>query len=123
MQQIAVVHIAATSYGAAVAGQQEAALELAKKAIAAAPEWDEPYYLAGISLYYIRRYVEAGDSLARAVEINPNSSRALFLEAIALVSQDKREEAEQSLRRAIALQPNNARVRCHLGILLMRSNM
>jgi tetratricopeptide (TPR) repeat protein len=104
------------------AGQQESALELANKAIAAAPQWDEPYYLAGISYYYIRRYVEAEESLARAVELNPNSARAVFLDAIALISQDKRDEAEKSFRRAIALQPANARFHCHLGILLMRQN-
>ena len=56
------------------AGQQESALELANKAIAAAPQWDEPYYLAGISYYYIRRYVEAKKP-GRAVELNPNSAR------------------------------------------------
>jgi tetratricopeptide (TPR) repeat protein len=104
------------------AGQQDAALEVAKKAITLAPQWDEPYYLAGISYYYIRRYVEAEESLARAVELNPNSARAVFLDAIALVSQDKRDEAEKSFRRAIALQPANARFHCHLGILLMRQN-
>lgn len=104
------------------AGQQNAALEVAQKAIALAPKWDEPYYLAGISYYYIRRYAEAGDSLHQAAELNPNSARTWFLEAIALVSQDKRDEAEKCFRRAIALQPENARFHCHLGIFLMRQN-
>src|SRR6185369_6235548 len=96
--------------------------ELAQKAIAQAPQWDEPHYLAGVSLYFIRRYAEAAQSLARAAELNPNSARTLFLEAVALVSQDKHAEAEQCFRRAIALDPNNARFRCHLGIFLMRQN-
>ena len=104
------------------AGQQEAAVELAQKAIAQAPQWDEPHYLAGVSLYFIRRYAEAAQSLARAAELNPNSARTLFLEAVALVSQDKHAEAEKCFRRAIALDPNNARFRCHLGIFLMRQN-
>jgi tetratricopeptide (TPR) repeat protein len=104
------------------AGQQNAAVELAQKAIALAPQWDEPYYLAGVSLYFIRRYAEAEQNLARAAELNPNSARTLFLEAVALVSQDKHAEAERCFRRAIALDPNNARFRCHLGIFLMRQN-
>ncbi len=104
------------------AGQQDAAVELAQKAITLAPQWDEPYYLAGVSFYFIRRYAEAGQNLARAAELNPNSARTLFLEAVTLVSQDKQAEAEQCFRKAIALEPNNARFRCHLGIFLMRQN-
>ena len=104
------------------AGQQDAAVELAQKAIALAPQWDEPYYLAGVSFYFIRRYAQAEQNLARAAELNPNSARTLFLEAVTLVSQDKHAEAEQCFRKAIALEPNNARFRCHLGIFLMRQN-
>ncbi len=104
------------------AGLQDAAVELAQKAMAQAPQWDEPYYLAGVSLYFIRRYAEAEQNLARAAELNPSSARTLFLEAVALVSQGKHAEAEQCFRRAIALDPNNARFRCHLGIFLMRQN-
>ena len=104
------------------AGEQNAAVELALKAASLANNWYEPYYLAGVSLYFIRRYAEASQNLARAAELNPRSSQALFLEAIALASQGKQEEAEKWLRRAIAVQPNNARLYCHLGILLGREN-
>jgi tetratricopeptide (TPR) repeat protein len=104
------------------AGQQDSALELAQKAVSLAPNWDEPYYLAGVTFYFIRHYTEAAQNLARAVELNPSSARALFLEAIALANQSKQEEAEQCLRRAISLQPKNARFHCHLGILLARKN-
>jgi tetratricopeptide (TPR) repeat protein len=104
------------------AGQQDAAVELAQKAITQAPQWDEPYYLAGVSLYFIRRYTQAAQNLARAAELNPNSARTLFLEAVALVSEGKQAEAEQCFRKAIALEPNHARFRCHLGIFLMRQN-
>jgi tetratricopeptide (TPR) repeat protein len=104
------------------AGQQDAALEMAKKAAALAPNWDEPYYLAGVSYYFTRHYDESAGSLARAVELNPNSARALFLEAIALANLGKTGDAERCFRLAIALQPNNARLHCHLGILLARQN-
>lgn len=104
------------------AGQQDAALELAQKAIGLAPNWDQPYYLAGVSFYFIRRYTEAGQSLARAVELNPSSARALFMEAIALANQGRQDDATKCLRRAIALQPKNGRLHCHLGILLAREN-
>ncbi len=104
------------------AGQQDAALEMAKKATTLAPNWDEPYYLAGVSYYFTRLYDESARSLARAVELNPNSARDLFLEAIALANLGKTGDAERCLRRAVALQPNNARLHCHLGILLARTN-
>src|SRR5205085_2397982 len=77
------------------AGQQDAALEMAKKATTLAPNWDEPYYLAGVSYYFKRLYDEAAQSLGRAVELNPNSARALFLEAIALANRGKIQEAEE----------------------------
>jgi tetratricopeptide (TPR) repeat protein len=104
------------------AGKQEAALELAQKAVSLSPNWDEPYYAAGVSSYFIRRYEEASQDLAKAVELNPNSTRALFLQSIALANLGKLDQSEQGLRRAIALQPNNARFHCHLGILLMRES-
>jgi tetratricopeptide (TPR) repeat protein len=104
------------------AGQQAGALEMAQKAIALAPKWDEPYYLAGVSYYFLRHYQDADQNLARALELNPKSSRALFLGAIALAAEGKIDDAESSLRRAIALQPKNARFQCHLGILLARRN-
>jgi tetratricopeptide (TPR) repeat protein len=104
------------------AGQQDAAIEVAKKAANLAPEWDEPYYLAGVSLYFVGRFPEADKSLARAVELNPRSPRTLFMRAMTLVSQGKSGEAEQYLRRAIALQPENARFHCQLGLLLSRQN-
>ena len=104
------------------AGQQEAALEMAKKASGLAPSWDEPHYLAGISSYFLRHYTEAHQSLARAFELNPRSAVAIFMAALASANESKPREAEQYLRRAIALQPDNARFHCHLGILLMRLN-
>ena len=104
------------------AGQQDAAIEVAKKAANLAPEWDEPYYLAGVSLYFVGRFPEADKSLARAVELNPRSPRTLFMRAMTLVSQGNSSEAEQYLRRAILLQPENARFHCQLGLLLARQN-
>jgi tetratricopeptide (TPR) repeat protein len=104
------------------AGLQDAALQMTRKAITLAPNWDEPYYLAGVSSYFIRRYDEASKNLARARELNPNSARTFFLEAIALASQGKIQDAEQQLRHALALEPNNARFYAHLGILLGRRN-
>lgn len=104
------------------AGEQDEALKMAQKATTLAPNWDEPYYLAGVSYYFIRRYEQAEQSLARALELNPNSARALFLQSIALANLGKIDDAERVLRRAIALEPENGRLHCHLGILLMRRN-
>jgi tetratricopeptide (TPR) repeat protein len=104
------------------AGQQEDALRLAQKVTTLAPQWDEPYYLAGVSSYFIRRYDQAEQSLTRAIELNPKSPQALFLQSIALGNLGKIDDAERALRRALELQPNSARLHCHLGILLMRRN-
>jgi tetratricopeptide (TPR) repeat protein len=104
------------------AGQQDEALLTAQRAATLAPNWDQPYYLAGVSYYFIRRYEQAEESLARAVEFNPNSPRALFLESIALANLGKVDDAERRLRQSIALQPEDARLHCHLGILLARKN-
>jgi protein O-GlcNAc transferase len=104
------------------AGQQNAALEMAQKAIGLAPQWDQPFYLAGISYYFLRHYTAARQSLTRAMELNPNSARAAFVAALAWAGEGKYPEAEQTMRRAITLDPDNARFQCHLGILLTREN-
>jgi tetratricopeptide (TPR) repeat protein len=104
------------------AGQQNAALEMAQKATVLAPYWDEPFYLAGISYYFIRHYTQARQSLARAFELNPSSATAVFMEALAWANEGKPQEAERYLQRAISLQSDNARFHCHLGILLLREN-
>ena len=104
------------------AGQQEAALEMAHKASALAPTWDEPFYLAGISQYLLRHYADARQNLTRAFELNPRSATAIFMAALASGGEGEPRQAERYLRRAIALQPDNARFHCHLGILLMRLN-
>lgn len=104
------------------AGQQQAALEMAQKASSLAPKWDEPFYLAGISYYFLRHYSEARQSLTRAFEFNPRSATAIFMAALAAANDGQPREAERLLRRAIALQPDNARFHCHLGIVLIREN-
>ena len=104
------------------AGDQDEALQTAQKAITLAPNWDQPYYLAGVSSNFIRLYEEAVKYLARAVELNPKSARALFVQSIAFANLGKLDDAETSLRRAIALQPRNARLYCHLGILVERKD-
>jgi len=104
------------------AGQQEAAAAMAEKASALAPDWDEPFYLAGVSYYFLRHYAEARQSLARAFELNPKLATAIFMEALASAKDGNLTDAKRLLRQAITLQPSNARLHCHLGIILMREN-
>lgn len=104
------------------AGHQNAALELTKKASNLAPDWDQPYYLAGISYYFLRHYADARKSLERAFQLNQSSAAAVFVEGLAWAGEGNPKEAERCLRQAMALQPENARFHCHLGILLMRAN-
>ncbi|HEV2395336.1 MAG TPA: tetratricopeptide repeat protein [Candidatus Sulfotelmatobacter sp.] len=102
------------------AGNQEEAIQMAQKAIKLARDWDQPYYLAGVSQYFLRIYEDAAKNLAHALELNPKSARALFVQYVTLANLGRLDEAESSLRRAIELQPRNARLYCHLGILLER---
>ena len=105
------------------AGNQDEALQTAQQAITLAPNWDQPYYLAGVSSYFLRLYEEAVKNLARALQTQPQLRRErLFVQYIALANLGKLDEAEGSLRGAIALQPTNARLYCHLGILLERKD-
>ena len=104
------------------AGQQNTAVEMAEKAATLAPNWDDPFYLAGISYYFLRHYPQARQRLARAFELNPTSAAAVFVEALAWANEGNGQEAERCLRQAISLQPDNARFHCHMGILLLRQN-
>ncbi len=104
------------------AGKHQDALDLLAQAVAAAPEWPEPYYSQGVSYYLQRRYEDARQSLRRAMDLDPQSSRALFVYAATLVNQGKNKEGEGYIQRALALDPSNARFRYHLGALLLRDN-
>lgn len=97
-------------------------MEIAQRAASLAPDWDEPFYLMGISYYFLRHYTQARQNLARAFALNTTSATTVFVEALAWAGEGNYQEAEMSLRRAISLQPANARFHCHLGILLLRRN-
>jgi tetratricopeptide (TPR) repeat protein len=104
------------------AKEQNTAVEMALRAAKLAPDWDEPFYLAGISYYFNRQYPQARQNLARAFELNPASAATIFVEGLAWANEGNPEEAKKCIRRAIALQPDNARFYCHKGILLLREN-
>ena len=93
-----------------------------RKPIAQAPEWDEPYYLAGVSLYFIRRFRRSGAKPGAGRGTQSEFRQSFFHPGGSAGQPGKHAEAEQCFRRAIALQPENARFHCHLGMLLMRQN-
>ena len=103
-------------------GDHDGAIAMLERAEAAAPQWAEPYCSQGVSYYLQRRYEDARRMLARALELDPQSSRALFLSAAVLVNQGKNREAEEYFRRALALEPANARFHYQYGGLLLRDN-
>lgn len=103
-------------------GEHAAALLLLQEASGLAPRWAEPYYSAGVSYYFERRYADCRQSLDQALRLDPRFVRALFLYAASLVNESKNSQAEEYLRRAIALDPSNARFQYHLGALLVRDN-
>jgi hypothetical protein len=50
------------------AGEQNVALLMAQKATTLAPNWDQPYYLAGVSYYFIRRSSALDTVFSRILE-------------------------------------------------------
>jgi len=68
--------------------------------------WDYSYYHSlGLTSLRVRRFAEAAEALARAVELHPHNAPALRLWAEALLGQGKAVEAEVAVRRAIDLEP------------------
>ncbi|MBV9301167.1 MAG: tetratricopeptide repeat protein [Acidobacteriaceae bacterium] len=103
-------------------GKQESALKLLGQTIRMKPDWDEPYYSAGVSYYFLGRYNEARESLRRALELNPSSVKGLFLMATTIAHQGAAADAEPYFHRAVVLQPSNARLHCHLGLVFLQEN-
>jgi tetratricopeptide (TPR) repeat protein len=103
-------------------GRHEESLELLRQASQIDPDWAEPYYSAGVTLYLLHRYADARKSLDRALELEPRSVRCLFLYSAALANQGQNREGEEVLLRAIALDPANARLYYHLGAIRLRDN-
>ncbi|MDQ6706081.1 MAG: tetratricopeptide repeat protein, partial [Acidobacteriota bacterium] len=56
--------------------------------------------------------------LRRAIEINPNSSKAYYLQGRAFRKLDRKAEAKQSLEKAMVVDPNDSVVYYELGMLL-----
>jgi protein O-GlcNAc transferase len=103
-------------------GRHLESLELLRQASQIEPNWAEPYYSAGVTLYLLHRYADARQSLDRALELDPRSVRSLFLYSATLANEGKNREGEEVLLRAIALDPSNARLYYHLGAIRLRDN-
>ena len=103
-------------------GRHQESLELLRQASQIAPDWAEPYYSTGVTLYLLHRYDDARQSLGRALQLDPRSVRALFLYSATLANQGQNREGEDVLLRAIALEPANARLYYHLGAIRLRDN-
>ncbi len=102
-------------------GRHAESLELLSRASRIQPDWAEPYYSAGVTLYLLHRYTDARQSLDRALEHDPRSVRSLFLYSATLANESKNQDAEEVLLRAIALEPSNARLYYHLGAIRLRA--
>ena len=103
-------------------GRHEESLELLRQTSQIEPDWAEPYYSAGVTLYLLHRYADARQSLDRALQLDPRSVRSLFLYSATLANQGQNREGEEVLLRAIALEPSNARLHYHLGAIRLRDN-
>jgi tetratricopeptide (TPR) repeat protein len=77
-------------------GRHLESLELLRQASQIEPNWAEPYYSAGVTLYLLHRYADARQSLDRALELDPRSVRSLFLYSATLANESKNREERKS---------------------------
>ena len=70
--------------------------------------------------YYARRYDQAREHLARAIEMNPLSDESYRMFATTLALQGEAREAERVLREALTLPGSGAYSKATLGWLLAR---
>ncbi len=82
------------------------AIEKADRSSLLMPHLAEPHILKGIALSGLGRNNEATDAFARAVRLEPNSSRAYYNLATHLYQTGDRENALRFAQRALQLQPD-----------------
>ena len=74
----------------------------------------------GLALSEARRFAEAEDHLARAVELAPDFVNAWVALGVAQLRQQNNEVAVENLERAVALEPENPWANRNLGIALLK---
>jgi Flp pilus assembly protein TadD len=88
--------------------------------LTANPEDVNVLFNLGLALSEARRFAEAEDHLARAVELAPDFVNALVALGVAQLRQQNNEVAVENLERAVALEPNNQWANRNLGIALLK---
>jgi Flp pilus assembly protein TadD len=91
-----------------------------RKAIAADPEFVEPYLRLGVEYTATGRYEDAEVMFRRSLVLDPADWSAHYDLAVELCKAGNLDGAEQSARRALELSKGDAHVRYLLGELLMR---
>lgn len=86
-------------------GQDEAALRVLDAGLAQLPESAALEHARGLALVRLGRAGEAMEALARAVELDPGSSRFAYVHAVALHGAGERERAIALLERTAAAHP------------------
>ncbi|HXM37942.1 MAG TPA: protein kinase [Gemmatimonadales bacterium] len=102
-------------------GEHEAALLEGHTALELDPASVSIRRGVGWLYYYARRYDQARDHLARAIEMNPMAVESHRILAITLAQQGELRDAERVLREALTLPAAGAFTRAELGWLLARS--
>jgi len=88
--------------------------------LTANPEDVNVLFNLGLALSEARRFAEAEDHLARAVELAPDFVNALVALGVAQLRQQNNEVAVENLERAVALEPANPWANRNLGIALLK---
>jgi len=104
-------------------GQQEAAAEEFKKALALDPNLAEAHHQLGNALKSLHRFAEAAASLRHATVLNPNSAATWLNFGAALLELSMRDEAIACFRRAIPLEPERPEARNILGSALLDAGL
>lgn len=99
------------------AGRVEAALEHFARAVAAAPDWFQGHWHAGVCLHRLRRYPEALAAYRQALRRYPGHAVLRYHLAKSLKDSGDLEAALPAYEAALALDPDNAEIRYSQGLL------
>ena len=95
----------------------DAAVALASRLIARAPNFAEAYNQRAIALFFQGRFAESAEDCQRVLQLNPYHFGAVGGLAQCQLQLDQPHEALRTLRRALKLQPHSQSIRENIQVL------
>jgi predicted TPR repeat methyltransferase len=101
-------------------GNADAAEEICRRILAAAPEHPDALHFLGLSRYQRGEHRVGMDLLGRALAAAPDHADARNNLGNMFLEHDRLDDAEQTYRRVLALRPEHASAHANLGLVLFR---